>query len=284
MKFANIAGRMALISDQGALDIHEGSGGRLPSDPNAALAQWSSVLDWANSADMSAAMPFDQLSLGAPSPRPSQVFAIGLNYAPHVAEAGFTAPPLPFVFTKTQQAIVGPFEDLPLPSEHVDWEVEVVAVIGRRADRVSADVAWDHVAGLTVGQDYSDREVQSRLGPNSQPALGKSRPGFGPTGPFLVTADELRDRDDLEVTCRVNDVVMQSARSSELIFPIAYLIEYLSAVTPLEPGDLIFTGTPAGVGAGRTPAIYLQPGDVIETVVEDLGTMRQVAVRAVNHP
>jgi 2,4-didehydro-3-deoxy-L-rhamnonate hydrolase len=284
MRFANHNGRLGLVVDGGIVDVADASGGALPSRPAEALTRWDEVLRWAGSADQAAARPFDERELGAPSPEPGQVFAIGLNYAPHAAESGFTVPSHPFVFTKTTAALAGPFGELPLPSATIDWEVELVAVIGRTADTVRAEDAWAHIAGLTVGQDFSDREVQNRLGANSQPTLGKSRPGFAPTGPYLVTPDEFADPDDIPLSCVINGETVQSARTSELIFGVPRLVEYLSAVLPLQPGDLIFTGTPAGVGIGRTPAVYLRPGDVVETTVDGIGTIRQVATAGAGRP
>ena len=154
----------------------------------------------------------------------------------------------------------------------VDYEIELVAVIGRRAERAEAAAGWDHVAGLMVGQDLSERAVQLRP-PVPQFSLGKSFPGFGPTGPWLVTPDEFDDPDDLTLTCRLNTEVVQSSRTSDLIFPVGEIIERVSAITPMLPGDLVFTGTPSGVGMGRTPPRYLLPGDVVESTIEGIGTI-----------
>jgi 2,4-diketo-3-deoxy-L-fuconate hydrolase len=279
VRFANIDNRLHLVTRDGAIDVSEASGGTIPADPAAALARWDDVLSWATSTEAGGAA-FDTSALGAPSPAPSQIFAIGLNYAPHAAESGFQVPAHPFTFTKTAAALAGPDGDLVIDSETVDWEVELVVVIGKTADKVAAADAWDYVAGLTVGQDFSDRAVQNRLGPNSQPTLGKSRAGFGPTGPYLVTPDEFDNPDDLALSCTINGEVMQQGRTSELIFNVPALIEYLSAVLPLQPGDLVFTGTPAGVGIGRTPAVYLKPGDRVETTVEGIGTLHHTVVAA----
>jgi 2-keto-4-pentenoate hydratase/2-oxohepta-3-ene-1,7-dioic acid hydratase in catechol pathway len=160
----------------------------------------------------------------------------------------------------------------------VDWEVELVAVIGVRAHRVAEDAAWPHVAGLTVGQDLSERVVQ--WGAGGQFSLGKSFPGFGPMGPWLVTADELADPDDLALECAVNGEVMQKSRTSDMVFGVARLIAELSAILPLLPGDVIFTGTPAGIGATRKPPRFLQPGDVLTSTIEGIGTLRNRCVGA----
>jgi 2,4-diketo-3-deoxy-L-fuconate hydrolase len=278
MRFANLSGRLQLVGDAGLIDVENASDGALPSDPLEAYGRWGEVLNWARNQTRLGGTPFTVSDLSAPSPGARQVFAIGLNYAPHAAESGFELPQFPFVFTKTFASLAGPFGRLTLPSSTVDWEVEVVAVIGEFAKNVSRDNAWRYIAGLTVGQDFSDREVQNRLGPNSQPTLGKSPPGFAPTGPFLVTADEFDDPNDIPLSCTVNGVEMQSSTTAGLIFGIPELVEYLSSVLPLYPGDLIFTGTPAGVGLGRNPPVYLASGDVIETTAARMGTMRHVAV------
>jgi 2-keto-4-pentenoate hydratase/2-oxohepta-3-ene-1,7-dioic acid hydratase in catechol pathway len=153
-----------------------------------------------------------------------------------------------------------------------DWEVELVAVIGRRADRVAESDAWAYVAGLTVGQDISDRKLQFAAG--SQFSMGKSRRGYGPIGPWVVTMDELDDPQDLALGCSVNGETMQDARTSDLIFDLPQLVAELSAVLPLLPGDVIFTGTPHGVGVARNPPRFLQPGDTLETWIEGIGTIR----------
>jgi 2-keto-4-pentenoate hydratase/2-oxohepta-3-ene-1,7-dioic acid hydratase in catechol pathway len=159
-----------------------------------------------------------------------------------------------------------------IPAPTTDWEVELVVVMGRRAHRVHADAAWSHVAGLTIGQDLSERTLQ-RAGNVPQFGLGKSYPGFGPTGPWLVTLDEFADPDDLALSCSVNGVVMQDSRTSDLVFSVPRLIEYLSAVVVLLPGDVIFTGTPSGVGSARKPPQYLVPGDVVVSRIEGIGTL-----------
>jgi 2-keto-4-pentenoate hydratase/2-oxohepta-3-ene-1,7-dioic acid hydratase in catechol pathway len=155
----------------------------------------------------------------------------------------------------------------------VDWEVELVVVIGVRAERVRPGDAWDHVAGLTAGQDISDRALQL-AGAHPQFSLGKSYPGFGPLGPSVVSVDEIANPDDLELGCSLDGEVMQRARTSDLIFGVPDLIARLSAVCPLLPGDLIFTGTPAGVGAFRRPRIFLRPGQELTSWVEGIGQLR----------
>lgn len=190
---------------------------------------------------------------------------------------GYGLPEFPSAFTKFPSCIAGSNGDIHLPSAHVDWEVEVVAVIGRPAHHVRAGDAWSYIAGLTIGQDLSEREVQFRP-PLPQFSLGKSYPGFGPIGPVLVTPDEFDDPDDLELSCTLNGEVVQRSRTSDLIFSVPALVESLSGIVPLLPGDVIFTGTPSGVGSGRKPPRYLAPGDILVSAVEGIGSMWHRAV------
>lgn len=276
MKIANLAGRLALLVEDGAVDVHDASDGRFGPEPAAAFEVWDDLRAWAATAETGGARPFDPADLGAPSPEPRQVFAIGLNYASHAAESGMELPQVPAVFTKFPASLGGPFDPIPRSGDLVDWEVELVAVIGRRADRVAEADAWSHVAGLCVGQDVSDRQVQFAAG--AQFSLGKSFRGYGPTGPWLVTPDELADPDDLGIGCSVNGTTVQEDRTSDLVFSIARLVAEISAVVPMLPGDLVFTGTPAGVGIGRKPPEFLQVGDVVESWIEGIGTIRNEVV------
>jgi 2-keto-4-pentenoate hydratase/2-oxohepta-3-ene-1,7-dioic acid hydratase in catechol pathway len=277
MRIANLAGRLTLVREGDAIDVERASGGRFPADPQAIYDVWDQFAAWAGGVGPVDGVPFDLGLLGAPAPRPRQVFGIGLNYRAHAAEAKIAAPEYPPTFTKFPSCIAGPYDELRLPSEAVDWEVEVVVVIGRRSEGVATADAWNHIAGITVGQDISERHVQMRP-PVPQFSLGKSYPGFGPTGPMLVTPDEFDDPDDLELGCYLNGEQMQLGRTSDLIFPVPVLIEYLSSVVALLPGDLIFTGTPQGVGIGRQPARFLQPGDEITSFVTGVGSMRSRCV------
>jgi 2-keto-4-pentenoate hydratase/2-oxohepta-3-ene-1,7-dioic acid hydratase in catechol pathway len=272
MRFANLEGRLVLVRDGGAVDLAAASDGRLPSAPDEALDRWDDVVRWAAGTN-GAPVPFDHGHLRAPSPRPRQVFGIGLNYASHAAEADLTPPDFPTTFTKFPTCIASPGDTVTLPSAHVDWEVELVVVIGRRAHAVPEADAWSRVAGLTVGQDLSERVVQ-RQRPIPQFSLGKSFPGFGPIGPWLVTPDELADPDDLAISCTLNGEEMQAGRTSDLIFPVPKLVHLLSGVVPLMPGDLVFTGTPAGVGFTRTPPRFLRHGDELVSTIEGIGALR----------
>ncbi len=273
MRIANARGRLILLTARGGVDVEQASDGRFGPDPGAAFARWSEFRPWAETAGATApAAPVREGDLGSPSPRPTQVFGIGLNYRDHAAESGLPLPDRAATFTKFPTCITGPYADVELPSGSVDWEVELVVVIGVRAHRVEADAAWSHVAGLTVGQDLSERVVQWAAG--GQFSLGKSFPGFGPMGPCLVTPDELSNPDDLEIRCTVNGEVVQQSRTSGMVFGVPRLIGELSAVLPLLPGDVIFTGTPAGIGATRKPPRFLRPGDVVESAIEGIGTIR----------
>jgi 2-keto-4-pentenoate hydratase/2-oxohepta-3-ene-1,7-dioic acid hydratase in catechol pathway len=276
MRVANVSGRLKLLVDEGALDVERASDGRFTSDPQAAYARFDELGRWASSVD-EPDEPFDPAEADSPVPAPRQVFAIGLNYADHAAESGFSKPEAPVVFTKFPSAIAGPVTTVPLPPGSVDWEVEVVVVIGKTARSVPVGRAWDHVAGLTVGQDLSERDLQ-RSGPAPQFSLAKSYRGFAPMGPCVVTVDELDRPDDLELGCEVSGVVMQKGRSSDMIFSVSELVAYLSSVVTLFPGDIIFTGTPPGVGMGRTPPRYLREGDVLRSWVGGIGTITQTFV------
>ncbi|MEE4598105.1 fumarylacetoacetate hydrolase family protein [Streptomyces sp. DSM 41524] len=278
MRTTTRSGRMCLVTGEAVIDVEQASAGRFSADPLAVFEEWDAFRSWAAKLEPTGAHGSTGPD-GSVSPTPRQVFAIGLNYRGHAAEASLAAPESPSVFTKFATALTGPDTQLRLPSGRVDWEAELVVVMGRRAEHVAAGDAWSYVAGLTAGQDYSEREVQS-VGPVPQFSLGKSFPGFAPTGPVLVTPDEFADPDDLAIECLVNGESVQKSRTSSMIFPVPELIARLSAVCPLLPGDLIFTGTPAGVGHARTPQRYLRPGDEVITRIEGIGQLRQTCVAA----
>ena len=271
MKIANLSGRLSLVVDGGAIDVATATGGRFGPDPMHAYRDWDAFSAAAGTLT-GPVTPFDEAGLDNPVPAPAQVFAIGINYRDHAAEASLAVPEVPAVFTKFPASLAGPFDDVEVHGTTVDWEAEVVAVIGLTADRVDEADAWAHIAGLAVGQDVSDRHLQLAAG--GQFSLGKSRRGYGPIGPWVVTVDELGDPDNLTVGCSVNDEVMQDGKTADLVFSIPRLVAELSAVLPLSPGDVVFTGTPAGIGAVRTPPIFLRPGDVLETWVGGVGRLR----------
>ncbi|MEU5996051.1 fumarylacetoacetate hydrolase family protein [Spirillospora sp. NPDC047418] len=276
MRIANHAGRAVLVlSDAEGADIATASGGRFGPTLQSIYDNWDAFTSWAATATPTPDVEIDRSLLESPSPTPSQVVAIGLNYADHAAETGFEPPTdLPPVFTKFASSITGPYGEIALPDGgHTDWEVEVVAVIGKTAHKVSPAEAWDHVAGLTIGQDLSERILQF-VGQAPQFGFAKSYPGFAPIGPWLVTPDEFPDRDDLALGCSIDGETVQDGRTSKLIFPIPRTIAKLSEVLTLRPGDVIFTGTPDGVGLGRTPQRFLQPGETLRTWAEGIGEMQ----------
>lgn len=201
--------------------------------------------------------------------------AIGLNYAKHAAESGMDVPAEPVVFSKATSCLSGPFDPVTIPrgSEKTDWEVELGVVIGRTALYVSEDEALDHVAGYCTVNDVSERAFQIERG--GQWVKGKSAPTFGPIGPWFVSADEVPDPQALRLSLSLNGTVMQDSDTSDMIFGVRKIVSYLSQFMELRPGDLICTGTPAGVGMGLKPQRYLKPGDVIELEVEGLGAQRQ---------
>jgi 2-keto-4-pentenoate hydratase/2-oxohepta-3-ene-1,7-dioic acid hydratase in catechol pathway len=277
MRLANLGGRATLVvpgRDDRGVDIAEVSGGKFGPDVQGLYDQWDAFRAFATALDLSAAasVKLDEADLRAPVPAPRQVFGIGLNYRAHAAESGMDVPTVPATFTKFPASITGPFADVELPNGTVDWEVELVVVVGRRADRVAAADGWSYVAGLTVGQDLSDRTLQFAAG--GQFSLGKSYRGFAPLGPWVITPDELDDPDDLALGCSIDGEAMQDARTSDLLFAVSDLVAELSAVVPLLPGDIIFTGTPAGVGFTRQPPRFLQPGETLTSWVEGIGTIR----------
>jgi 2,4-didehydro-3-deoxy-L-rhamnonate hydrolase len=262
-------------------DVASQSAGAFGPSMTDVFDKWTAFRDWAESAVLVNPRRVERTLLQSPSPEPSQVFAIGLNYREHVREVGLSdnddrassRVPVPPTFTKFASSLAGPFGELVLPSDKVDWEVELVVVIGKGGHRIAAADAWDAVAGFTVGQDVSDRDVQIRPQDNPQHGLGKSFKGFSPIGPVLATMDEVGDPHDLGLRCWVNGELVQDGRTDDFVFPIPFLIEYLSNVVTLLPGDLIFTGTPSGVGIGRKPPRFLSPGDEVRSEIDGIGEM-----------
>lgn len=274
MRTANLGGRLAIVAGDRAVDVAEASGGRFPADPQAVFADWDSFVGWGGDVDASSGRPFAVEELGPPVPRPAQVFAIGINYAEHAQEAGYPPESMPVTFTKFPSCLAGPVCEVELPSDTVDWEVEAVVAVSRESFRVERRDAWDHVAGIMLGQDLSERTSQL-AGARPQFSLAKSFPGFGPTGPWLVTPDEFGDPGDLAISCSLSGEVVQSARTSAMIYDIPELVSRLSHVCQLYPGDLIFTGTPSGVGNARSPKRFIRPGEVLVSELEGVGSITQ---------
>jgi 2-keto-4-pentenoate hydratase/2-oxohepta-3-ene-1,7-dioic acid hydratase in catechol pathway len=222
-------------------------------------------------------LPLDQLKLHAPLSNPPRVFAIGLNYRDHAIESGMAIPTTPVVFFKLQTAIIGPGDAIVLPknSTQPDYEAEFAFVIGKGGYRIPASAWREHVYGYTIVNDVSARDVQLAT---SQWSMGKSFPTFCPIGPAIVTADEIADPHQLAISLTIDGVVHQNSNTRELIFKIPELIEYLSSITPLLPGDIVSTGTPYGVGLGRTPKRWLKPGETVTITVEGLGSLTNPVV------
>ncbi len=283
MKFANVRDRATVLLDDGCVDVALASEGRFGPDVNAVYQSWDAFRGWwselvaAGSAGESTAGfragPVEDVELGTVSPHARQVFAVGLNYASHAAESGRALPTAPAVFTKFPSCLAAPFTDVALVEGKHDYEAELVVVIGSVARGVAAADAWSVVAGLTCGQDFSERITQNASGGHF--SLGKSFPNFGPVGPWLVTTDSLTDPNDLAISCMVNGEVRQNSRTSNMVFSVPTLIEHLSGIVTLYPGDLIFTGTPEGVGMAMKPSGLLNRGDEVVTTIEGIGTIRQ---------
>jgi 2-keto-4-pentenoate hydratase/2-oxohepta-3-ene-1,7-dioic acid hydratase in catechol pathway len=276
MRLANLSGRATILTnDVSGVDVATASNGRFGPGLPQIYKRWEEFRSWADGVT-GEPIAIDAARLGSPSPTPVQVFAIGLNYSDHAAESGFERPDqLPPVFTKWQSSISGPVTTVTLPpGGNTDWEVELVAIIGIESKDLDPGAGWEAVAGLSVGQDLSER-VSQLQGPAPQFGLGKSFPGFAPIGPWLVTPDEVPDRDDLELWAEVDGEEVQRGRTGQLIYPVGRLVESLSRIVTLYPGDVIFTGTPAGVGLARKPPRYLRAGETLVSGVAGIGELRQ---------
>jgi 2-keto-4-pentenoate hydratase/2-oxohepta-3-ene-1,7-dioic acid hydratase in catechol pathway len=275
MRIGQVRERAVLVVDDRALDIETASDGAFPSNIDDVYHRWDEFRVWAATCPLESAEPFAADDLGAPVRFPRQIIAFGLNYGDHAAEAGFQKPEgLPPVFTKFASAITGPNSTVVLPDGNVDWEIELAVVMGAAARDIDPNDAWDYIAGVTVAQDLSERVLQMS-GPAPQFSLAKSHAGFLPLGPTLVTPDELTGRDALNLHATLNGETVQTGNTSDLIVPVADCVAGLSAIITLLPGDLILTGTPAGVGMGRTPQRFLSPGDELVSTIAGVGTIRQ---------
>ena len=280
-RLANIDGRAALVSGENYYDLEKISQGNFSQDPMQALEALSELS--ALGAQLDNFEPSGQLAdveLGPPVPNPKNCYAVGLNYRNHAEESNMAMPPVPMVFTKHTSCISGPTADIEMRSDYVDYEAELVAVIGKPGKDIAKETAWQHVAGLCVGQDISDRPMQFSAAP-PQFNLGKSFDTFGPIGPVLTSLESLQDYHSMEIQCNVSGEVRQKDNVSDLIFDIPYLIAYLSEIVTLKTGDIIFTGTPAGVGV--IDGKYLRNGDMLTTSIEGLGTLRNRCVRIADH-
>lgn len=218
-------------------------------------------------------VPFDGLDLAPVIPEPRKIICVGLNYREHIAEIGMDAPEHPTLFAKFARALIGAADPIQIPaaSTAMDWEAELAVVIGSALRDADAGTARAAIAGYTVSNDITARDLQWRT---SQWLQGKTLDSSTPLGPYLVTGDELDDAADLELTCTVDDVLMQRGRTSDMLFSPADVASYVSHIVTLDPGDVLLTGTPSGVGHGRTPPVRLLPGQTVTTVIEGIGTLR----------
>jgi 2-keto-4-pentenoate hydratase/2-oxohepta-3-ene-1,7-dioic acid hydratase in catechol pathway len=283
VKLANLHGRATLVVDQGTIDVEKASEGRFSSDTGVLVGQLEQVRSWFDEQhpDVTESTTLERVmrdsGLGPVIAQPGQVFAIGLNYRTHAKEMALTLPTKPMVFTKFPSSVAGANASFSIVSAKTDWESELVVVFAKRGRHLALDEALTYVAGYCVGQDLSDRELQL-LGSPAQFSLGKSYENFAPFGPWLTTIDEIPDPNKLAISCEVNGVRYQDSNTSDLVFSVAQLVSYLSSVVEIRPGDIMYTGSPHGVGQGQKPPRFLQAGDVLETTIEGLGSLRNVGV------
>jgi len=286
MRLANYDGRssIAVTSADGsdhAIDVESASRGELSSDPMVLsdLANHASLADIVGRAEATDWPLLQPELLKAPVPRPPKGFGVALNYRQHAVESGLALPTEPHLFGKMENCICGPYDEIVVPAgrDMVDYEAELVIVFGRRCHQATAADAWSFLAGVTCGQDISDRGEQFRQ-PVRQFTIAKTYDTFGPIGPLLVTPDEIPDRDALDLEGRVSGTVMQRSNTSDLIFDVGALVEWLSRFITFQPGDLVWTGTPSGVGEAQKPPRFLRAGDVVETEIAGIGVMRNPVV------
>lgn len=276
--------RTGVLADDYVLDLEKASDGRLPATTRELIRSEPALSD-ADRLQRSAledrdlrdefAAPIEEVKLLPPVERPAKIICLGLNYLDHAEESGHEAPDEPVIFAKLTSSVIG-FGDaivLPSVSEKVDYEVELAVVVGREGKDIPAARGMEYIAGYTVLNDISARDYQLEKA-GGQWLLGKSFDTFCPIGPWIVTPDEIDDPHNLELSCSVNGEVLQSSDTSRMLFRICQIIEYISQVFTLEPGDVIATGTPAGVGMGKTPPRYLQHGDEVACTIQDIGTLR----------
>jgi 2,4-didehydro-3-deoxy-L-rhamnonate hydrolase len=276
-RLANVGGRAVLVSGDRYTDLATHSSGALGSDPMEALSRPDLLSEITAGLDESSVTGLlADVVLGPPVPRPRNCFGVGLNYQAHADEGGVEPPVSPLVFAKFPSCLVGPTADVEIRSDGCDYEAELVVVIGRGGRDIAPEEAWDHVVGVTIGQDISDRPTQFAAKPPHFD-LGKSYDTFGPIGPVVVSTDDLPDRDALRIVCEINGEVRQDGNTSDLIFDVPTLVSFLSGITTLTTGDIIFTGTPNGVG--MVTGEFLADGDVITTTIEGIGTMTNRVVR-----
>ncbi len=281
LKLASVQGRAQFVvgapDNFRVVDVETSSNGILPSDPMACFNVWDALAIHAQSLTVTDGVPCNSEQLDCPIPRPRQLFAIGLNYKLHAKEMNSPLPTTPLTFAKFQSSINTPCGDVHLVGDTCDYESELVIVIGTGGQDISKETAWQHIAGSAVGQDLSDRTLQYS-GVPPQFSLGKSRIGFSPIGPWVTDMRDNASRDNLRLTCSINGETRQDTMTNDMIFDISEIVSYLSGICNLYPGDAIFTGTTSGVGHGHKPPLYLHRGDIIETTLEGVGTIRNRCV------
>lgn len=271
-------GPLALPGDMLAFlwggDLGQAAARQVAALANAAHARGEVLL---GAAGQRAEYPAGSVRIAAPIARPGKIICLGLNYAEHAVETGHSKPAVPVLFAKYASSIVGPGDPIVLPkvSSMVDYEAEMAVVIGRVTRNVSAERAYDYVAGYTIMNDISARDLQSET---SQWFRGKSPDTFAPLGPYLVTKDEVPDAMALDIRLWLNGELMQSSNTRNLIFDLPFLIEHISRTVTLEPGDIISTGTPSGVGMAREPKVWLKPGDLVKVAVAGLGVLENPVI------
>ena len=281
-KLGTTNNRAILIQDENYYDVEKLSEGKISSDSVQALESIEELKKLANSlTDFSPSGKLSEIELDNPVPSSKNSYAVGLNYRGHAEEGGMEIPEVPMVFTKHTSCFVGPKDNVELRSDFVDYEAELVVVIGKGGKDIKEENGWEHVAGMCVGQDISDRPAQFATQPPMF-NLGKSFDTFGPMGPYLVSPDSLDNFEGLDLECKLNGKTMQKDNTSDLIFNVPTIISYLSGIVTLKTGDTIWTGTPAGVGA--TQGIFLKDGDVLITSIEGLGEMENKCIRVSDHP
>jgi 2-keto-4-pentenoate hydratase/2-oxohepta-3-ene-1,7-dioic acid hydratase in catechol pathway len=285
LQFANVRGRASIVVASApdgsgtAVDVERASNGEFSSDPMACFGKWNALRELAAQVDDAEAAAFTPVELASPSPRPAQIFGIGLNYREHAHETGAPIPETPLTFTKFPSSVNAPHGEIVVDVPTVDWEVELVAVMGSAGRNIGEARAWDAVAGLCVGQDVSDRLLQRATQP-PQFSLGKSRRGYTPFGPWLVDARSIADRDALTMHCSLDAEEVQRTSTDDMIFTVPQLIAYLSTIVELLPGDVIYTGTPSGVGGARKPPRFLAPGNTLVSTIDGIGSITNRCVSA----
>ncbi len=283
MRIANLSGRATIVTDHGLFDVAQSSDGAFSASIDKCIAQIDLLRRWFDAARPTPSDPrgADDLigdeRLGPVVNAPKQIFALGLNYRQHAMEMGLDLPEQPKIFTKFVSALCGPHDPRPVPRPTPDCDAELVGVRGKAGRNVAVDDALSMVAGFCVGEDYSERTLQLKGSP-AQFSIAKSFKNFAPIGPWLTTADEICNPNDLAISSVVNVVRHQDSNTNDMVFTVAQLISYISSICEIRPGDLMFTGSPHGVGQGQRPPVFIVPGDEIVTSIERLGSIRNRAV------